>query len=495
MTRKVCGAEVQDTGEECQRPPRHADGRCGLHSAYANAGDEEVSFELEKIKKAKESPSWFVENILHTDKEVFPYQRDFLESDTRKKIFVAGRQVGKTTTLCWLAIHRFATRPKHNILIFAPSKRQSKELFDVKLKSEISGWLERPDNYGIAHVTKEDMVGTNGSRIKSMPAAMGSGAGETIRTFTADTIIVDEAAWIQDEFYTSVLAPMLLTTQGEFILAGTPWSKYGYFYDKFHSQRWDSFQVSTPESPLVTAEDIEEFRDDMSRIEFAREILGQFKQPENTAFEEEDIRKCIYRGDEPGDVYPPFSGGYCWLGVDPARYGEDRAVFLSLDDEGNVFDVIQRKRTSLPAIERKVRDLNDDMAYSKILIDETGLGGGPVDSLKEDLRNCDGVKLSLQKKMEIMQTLRKAIEKEEVTIPDDRRFISQLIDMEREETAAGRIKYHAPDGGHDDLVDALALAVWAKQGGKTVERASKLYSMTNEDSSRGNKKRGYTFGS
>jgi len=452
----------------------------------------DFDIDQKELGKLRKDPPLFVEKVLNfgrskrDESHPFEYQKEFLRSKKRRRVFVAGRQVGKSVTLSWLALWKAVMFPDSVILVFSPSNRQSIEFLNQKLKGEIRQWIDSPKEWGIIHETKSSLHFSNGSRIMALPAANNSNTGETIRGFTVDMIIVDEAAFVDDDFYTSVLAPMLLTTQGDFIIAGTPWGQSGYLYDKFHNERWKRIQVSSFESPIVSAEDLEELREYLSPIELQREILGEFAQKQNAAFEEDIIKKSIYRDYDEEDIdltekrrtHPEFNGGRCFLGVDPARYGDDRAVFLSLDDEGNVFDHEMKKFSSLTEVEGKVRNLHAERAYSKILIDETGLGGGPVDSLKEDIRVADGVTFSLERQMSMYQTLRKTMADGEITIPDDRRFIGELRDMEREDTRRGKVKYQAPKGGYDDIPDALALACWAWKGERHVERATEQYTLS-----------------
>lgn len=424
----------------------------------------------EELRTVK-TPSKFVQHVL--DKDPYRYQREFLDADPRQKVFVAGRQVGKSTSLAWYGVWRFI-QPDTDVLYFAPSQRQAVELFHTKLKGEIDGWLDDPDAYGITYESKTEIRGSNGSRLKAMTAA---GSGETIRTYTADCIIVDEAAFIEDEFFTSVLMPMLLTTGGDFILAGTPWGQEGFFYNKFSddSDRWFTTQVSSYENPDIPSERVEEWKKDMTASEFKREVLGEFVPGTDAAFPAEDVKACIFRDDETLNEFPLYDGPPCYLGVDPARHGDDQAVFVSLDGNGNVFDVKTEANCKLSQVEGIIRNLNDRRGYESILIDETGLGGGPLDNLKEDYKHVEGFTFSLESKQELYQMLISTFEDHGITIPDKRWMRNEIMNIQYDTTPTGRHKYEPRGDGSDDFVDALALAVWAWEGQSTVERAPRVF--------------------
>lgn len=436
---------------------------------------QEIDPEL--IRDIRDDPVTFVEEIL--GREPYPYQKKFLRAGVRERVFVAGRQVGKTTVMSWYILWKFVTNEETDILIFLPSKRQAIEFFDSKLKAEVPDeWLENKEQYGITYETKSELHHLNGSRIISLPAVNDSGSGETIRGYTSDLVVVDEASSIDDDFFTSVLRPMLLTTQGEFFLSGTPWGKDGFFYERYNDDRWWHLHVETGDNPDILEEDIESMRIEMTETEFKREVLGQFTEKEKAAFSEETIKQCKYKGTAPGDTTPNLTPGPSFLGVDPARHGDDRAVFISLDSEGNVFDVQVEDDTSLTEVEGIVEDLHNSYRYSRIVIDETGLGGGPVDSLKQQIPVIEGLTFTLQSKQEIYQTLRKEMQNEVITIPDRRDVITELRSIERETTPRGRMKYQAESGGHDDIPDALALAVWASKGEESVDRAPQMFTFS-----------------
>lgn len=442
----------------------------------------------ERIQQIREKGSVFAEEVLGT--EPYEYQKNFLDTDNRRRCFVAGRQVGKSTVMIWLAIWKWATRKNHDVLIFSPSQRQATEFFD-KLKGEIETWIDHPEKYGITYETKTELHGSHGSRIVALTAA---GSGTTIRGYTSDTVIIDEAAFVETEFYTSVISPMLLRTEGDFVLGGTPWGQSGFFYDKFHDSRWFSLQVSTLECPDVSMDQVEEMQDDLSRLEYEREVLGKFKEKQNAAFPEETIKRCIYRGEDPQDIYPDRADAPCYLGVDPARYGGDRAVFTSIDEVGNVFDTRIETQTTIPEIENIVRRLNNQRGYEKILVDENGVGGGAFDYLA-DMTNAEPMKFTIQSKQEIYQNLRRLMEDGEILIPDRKDHIGELRDMEYEEMTSGNVKFHAPDDGRDDFCDSVALAAFARSQEVIADPATGMHSFSRDSVENQQKSYGFQFGS
>ena len=83
--------------------------------------------ELTDYAELREKPSLFVENICGV--EPFDYQKDFIDADARHRVVSSGRQVGKSRMAAWLALHHAITHAHEQVLITAPSLRQSSLLF------------------------------------------------------------------------------------------------------------------------------------------------------------------------------------------------------------------------------------------------------------------------------------------------------------------------------------------------------------------------------
>jgi len=72
--------------------------------------------------------------------------------------------------------------------------------------------------------------------------------------------------------------------------------------------------------------------------------------------------------------------------------------------------------------------------------------------------SIEPVKFSPQKKRELIENLITRIENGELTAPDIGQLRHELSVFEYDVTRGGTVRYDAPEGFHDDTVDALALA-------------------------------------
>lgn len=440
----------------------------------------------EQVERLRKSPSLFVEKVLGI--EPYPYQKKILDNSHDRKAVAAGRQVGKTTMMAWMAIHEFTMYPNRKIILTSRSMRQALNFME-KLKSEIIDWIKDEDKYGLEYVSKSRIEGKNGSWIEALPPV-----DETIRGFTADSIFVDEAAFLHKKLFTSILSPMLATTNGQFVLASTAWGKEGYFYDKARLDEdgddyWESWQISSIENPEIPARQIDEWRRDMTEMEFDREVLAQFSDKQNAFFKSKDVQSCLEWSADLNDgdniIYPDQDGRECFMGVDPATTGDDKAVLTSIDTQGNVFDVNVIDKCEIPELENEIRnELNKDSRnYLDVLIEENGLGEGTVHRFEREFNNVNGFRTTIRTKESIYNQTKNMMQKKELNLPDRDDLLSQVRTVEYENTDRGNMKIYAPGEEHDDMSDSMCLAVAAKTGKVTTERQEQIYTAGSNSSS------------
>lgn len=415
-------------------------------------------------EKILDSPSYFVEEFIGDSP--FGYQKDFMDHPSSRKIFSSGRRVGKSTTASWLALWFAVTYGNSEILITAKAQRQSMELFNevksVIRKSDIS-----EEEWGIARSTRTEINFSNGSRILCLPVGQD---GSNIRGYGTDLMIVDEAAFIEDHIFQEVLMPMLAVGESQLVLLSTPFGKKGFFYRMFEKSldedsNWYSKQVPTSANPLIDDNFIEEQRDAMTRTQFKQEILGEFDENISGFFTRDELEICAVPDtiEKESDV--------CFLGVDLAASGADESVYISIDVNGNIFDIEHTHNKPLTDAMGRVREKDHQHNYSKILVDSTGLGEGVVDQLKETVgRKVEGFKFTNEKKQSLYNTAKRELQEGNIafkfvpgknTEPGNKLF-NQCLDLEKSYTSTGKTKISHPEGGHDDFSDSLVLAIWAK---------------------------------
>ncbi len=204
-----------------------------------------------------------------------PWQERVLRSNARQKILTASRQVGKSTVVAGLTLHKAMFTPESLSLIFAPTERQAKEAF-----AKVSRfYLAAGGTIATASVRKMGLALENGSRIEAMPATE-----NTIRGFTADLVVIDEAAYARDAFYDSIL-PSLAVSDGDLILASTPHGKRGFFYEEWASgEGWERYEVPATECPRISPGFLRAELHRMGERHHRQEYFCSFEESDDAVF-------------------------------------------------------------------------------------------------------------------------------------------------------------------------------------------------------------------
>lgn len=195
------------------------------------------------------------------------WQRDVLTTDPSTSpddqfvTVLASRQTGKSTTIGSLAYDDM-TRGK-TCLLAAPSQRQSQELL-----RRITAFVQSdPVPPKLIRSSLSEIETADGGRVISIPATDGA------RGFTCDTLILDEAAWLDDDAIAALL-PMR-KADGRVLMMSTPRGREGFFYDTWNAGKTRRIFARSVDIPRLAAK-VEYDRRFMSEIRFRAEHLCEF---------------------------------------------------------------------------------------------------------------------------------------------------------------------------------------------------------------------------
>lgn len=205
-----------------------------------------------------------------------PWQRAVLQDVRSNQLILCSRQAGKSTAASLLAAHLALYKPGSTILCLSPSQRQSGELFlkVAALLSEASKESNSRTEVGLS----------NGSRVLSLP-----GEPNTIRGYSPNLVLLDEAAFAPDELYTAV-SPMLAVSGGRMICLTSANGKQGSFYALWSNANasYVRQKVVAVDCPRIKPEFLENERLVLSKDKFEQEYNCVFGDAENAAFENVD---------------------------------------------------------------------------------------------------------------------------------------------------------------------------------------------------------------
>lgn len=297
-------------------------------------------------------------------------------------------------------------------------------------------------------------------------------------------LLIDEAKAMPDEIFAALLASLTTDTEGEsggeqkvVALSTPPLSKQGWFAQVSSSSEWNVVHISGLDSPRVSQSYVNEILSTYgeSSPEYQSYVLGQI--PETTTetviplswFESaQELSPCSKKKSTRRPV----------ITVDVAREGDDLSVFGLFDLSS--FDLVRFEDGApgwlahadlMKVTGRCVQALKLHPDSSHICIDDTGLGGGVTDRLRE-LQFSGGFPSSCtivpvkfggkasradrfkQKKDELWWAAREAIRQGKIALPDDDHIRSWRCprgsDFKLQATSA---LYEYDSSDHIDILD------------------------------------------
>jgi len=224
----------------------------------------------------------------------YKYQAKFLVGCMRYNR-IAGlwcRQSGKSTCVSIYALYRAVSNDNISIMIVAPTQNQSAELFfKLRMFAEGSEFIRD----FIKSSSQTEIIFKNNSRVRALPCGP---EGITIRGYTAQIIVIEEASYIKDKIVNEVIIPMIAAQKdGQIIKIGTPWLKNHFFnscygretnYKLFHISWKDAVQENQ-----LSKKFIREQKDNLTMSEFKTEYEAEFVEDSDAYFKQSLISSCV----------------------------------------------------------------------------------------------------------------------------------------------------------------------------------------------------------
>lgn len=276
-------------------------------------------------------------------------------------------------------------------------------------------------------------------------------------------VILDEVAFAKNlwKLWTESIRATLSDFKGDAWFMSTPKGKNDFhklfMRGKTGEENWMSWQMSTYMNPYIDPLEIDDAKKDLPELAFSQEYMAEFNDnvanPFGTAF----IAQCTF----PMSTLPAVC-----FGIDLAK-SHDWSVIVGLDKHGSVC-YLDRWQSDWRTTKDKILRLPQGTA---IAIDSTGVGDPIGEDIQRVRGNVEAFKFTAISKQQIMEGLAVAIQSRIITFPEGV-ITDELNNFEYIYTRTG-VKYSAPDGLHDDVVCALALA-WKKY--QEVGKGAGVYS-------------------
>ncbi len=380
-------------------------------------------------------------------------QTQILQSKAKRKVIVAGRQVGKTM----LAGMELVGGPVFGTYGFldgahthysATTEDQSGAVWDYVTK-----WLrpleDSPDYY--KNETKR-LIEFNGGRIRVKTGRN----PHNLRGGNVDKLIFDECAYLDPLVWEEVGPPMLLVRNGVAVFLSTP-KRQNWFFRLYQRAidpgriHWAGFNFATTENPYMTQEAWDLLTEDMTEENMQQEIYAQFLEGEGAVFRRVS-EVCRL------DIREPYGGRFV-MGLDWGQQ-QDYTVAMVMDrDTCDVVDYDRFNKIGWAVQRGRIAALQDRWQCEAIWAENNSIGSPNIEALLADGLPVFPFETTAKSKAPLIESLVLAFERDEVAVIDDPVIVGELMAYERTTSKATlRPQYNAPQGMHDDCVIALALA-------------------------------------
>ena len=455
-----------------------------------------AKFIRDRLPRWRDDPILYANELLSFTPDA--WQKDALLDlrDNKRVSIKSGQGVGKTGLEAVAFLWFFTCFTYTRVVATAPTKQQ---LHDV-LWAEIDKWMSRsPLLTQMLRWTKTHIYMV-GYEKRWFGVARTATRPENMQGFHEDNMlfIVDEASGVADPIMEAILGT-LTGSNNKLLLCGNPTRTSGTFYDSQTRDRalYKCHTVSSMDSIRTNKESIDSlirkygWESNVVRVR----VRGEFPSQEDDVFIPLSIiEQCSSR------LYElPEDGGmpYVALGCDVARFGDDETVIYR-NYKGRCKLVCKRRGQDLMAtvgdLVTQYRVICNDFPEWEgkiyVNIDDTGLGGGVTDRLREvkleqDLRRLYVIPINAAEKIEtdteagkksaehynnlttdMWANLRELLEHKEIVIEDDENTVAQLSARKYRMASNGKIevepKKEMKKRGLDspDRADALSLSLY-----------------------------------
>lgn len=244
----------------------------------------------------------------------------------RFTVLALHRRAGKTE-LAIMTLVDEALRASVELPLYfyvAPYLKQAKLIAWARLKQRVEPLVRA----GVCETPNESELSVrlryNGAVIR----IYGGDNPDGMRGVRLDGVAIDEVAQIKPEVWQDILQPALSDRKGWALFIGTP-SGVNLFSELYYRAEnltdWHSSKWTVYDTDAIDPAEVERLKRDMSETSFAREYLCDFSAAGDDQLislaDVEEAARRLYREADVG--HAPII-----LGVDPARFGDDRSVIF-----------------------------------------------------------------------------------------------------------------------------------------------------------------------
>lgn len=348
---------------------------------------KQVNIGASVVEKIAKDPDYFFNEVLGV--ELWEKERELLHSvkDHRKTTVRSNNSSGKTYTIARIALWFLYAFPPAVVIDTAPTHRQVENQFwrEFRKAYKSSKW-----NLGGKLLKTQFNLAEDWYAIGFSTQA-GEDGMEKFQGWHGQNvlIIVDEASGVSKPIFEAIQGALAAGGTVRLVYIGNPTKNTGDFADSFKDPTFNKIHISAYDVPnvkqkkvviqgLATYDWVEDMLkkygkdSDVCRVR----VFGEFpKREADTLISVDTVEQAIGADRE-------RYGEQEFIGLDPARYGGDRACFVYR--KGNYAEVLEKIESSdTMALAGKAKVWLKRYPKARLRIDVIGVGAGVYDRLKE----------------------------------------------------------------------------------------------------------------
>jgi phage FluMu gp28-like protein len=361
-----------------------------------------------------------------------------------------GRQAGKSFTAMNLLLKWILEDNGAIGMWVSPVYSQAKKVFN-ELVNTIAG-------VGLTkNINKSDLTITF---INNSIIHFRSGEREdSLRGYTLDYLVIDEAAFIRDDVWNTVLRPTVLVRGKKVLFISTPKGK-NWFYNvamRGYSDDYPSyktFHATSFDTPYITAEELEEAKMSLPEAIYRQEILAEFVDDGGEVFYNLKIYCDL-------TAYPSYVlGEKYYAGIDFGRQN-DYTVMIVLNSKGEVVEFYRERQKSWDVILSELLVLLRKWK-PQVYAEVNSIGDVLYERLKKQYPAIMPFLTNSESKQNMVEDLIMNLNESKLRLPSQELNPELYREMSvftyTYSVKSRKISYGAPASMHDDCVISLCLA-------------------------------------
>lgn len=400
--------------------------------------------------------------------KLFPWQSDVVKGILTYPhdihVCKSKRQIGKSILVENILLYYAINKANSTSICISPTLNQSRKLY-----KEIRKAIVTLPIYESSNSTTLEITFTNGSQILLKSGEQADGLrGNTV----SGILCIDEAVYVKDQVIYEAL-PFVDANKAPILLTSTPKFRQGVFYDfymkglegedGFHS--YDICHYDT--SVLLSPERLEMYRKAVAPQVFKSEFLGEFIDKVSHLFG--DLEKLV------GTVITPSNKKV--LGIDFSNGGMDESgnpdatALVMMNDHKEVEKVWNFTDKDTMQTVDFIVDVIQTYGISKAVLEANSMGRTYINLIKKKISalhlHCQIIEFwtDQQSKQDIIQALQVECQNGTIQLIKDNELLLEMVSFEVSSTKTGKLHYEGSNNVKDDLVMALAFALYALKKG------------------------------